>query len=66
VPQDDQGIGVLELPYIFDNLEHVHRVVDGPTGRQIFDKTLQVTGIRTIASYDEDSVSIGFWLQRRF
>lgn len=48
----EPAIGVLELPYIFDNLDHVHRVVDGPTGKQIFDKTRATTGIRTIASYD--------------
>jgi TRAP-type transport system periplasmic protein len=48
----DPAIGVLELPYIFDNLDHVHRVVDGALGRQIFDGTRAKTGIRTIASYD--------------
>lgn len=48
----EPAIGVLELPYIFENLDHVHRVVDGPTGRQIFDRTRQTTGIRTLASYD--------------
>lgn len=48
----EPAIGVLELPYIFENLDHVHRVVDGPTGKQIFDKTRATTGIRTLASYD--------------
>ena len=45
-------IGILELPYIFENLDHVHRVVDGPTGKQIFETTRTSTGLRTIASYD--------------
>jgi TRAP-type transport system periplasmic protein len=48
----DPAIGVLELPYIFENLDHVHRVVDGPLGKQIFDGTRAKTGIRTLASYD--------------
>jgi TRAP-type transport system periplasmic protein len=48
----EPAIGVLELPYIFENLDHVHRVVDGPTGLQIFDRTRKTTGIRTLASYD--------------
>jgi TRAP-type C4-dicarboxylate transport system substrate-binding protein len=30
----------------------VHRVVDGPTGQQIFERTRLSTGVRTIGSYD--------------
>jgi TRAP-type transport system periplasmic protein len=48
----DPAIGVLELPYMFQNLAHVHRVADGPIGQQVFEQTRKRTGIRTVASYD--------------
>lgn len=52
VANAEPAIGILELPYIFEDLEHVHRVVDGPTGKEIFDRTRVKTGMRTIVSYD--------------
>jgi len=31
----DQRIGVVDLPYLFKNFEHVHRVFDGEVGRDL-------------------------------
>lgn len=43
---------VPELPYIFKDLDHVHKVLDGPLGKQITDELLQKGGIRTLVVYD--------------
>jgi tripartite ATP-independent transporter DctP family solute receptor len=52
IANSEPAIGVLELPYIFENLDHVHRVVDGPIGKEIFDRARAKTGLRTLVSYD--------------
>lgn len=31
-------VGVLALPYLFRSTEHLHRVIDGPIGREILDQ----------------------------
>jgi tripartite ATP-independent transporter DctP family solute receptor len=38
-------IDVFVLPYIFQNAEHVVKVLDGPVGQEIFDKMLQTTKV---------------------
>lgn len=43
---------VPELPYIFKDLDHVHKVLDGPIGKQIYDALLQKAGVRTLVVYD--------------
>lgn len=48
----EPSIGVLELPYIFQDLAHVHRVTDGPIGSQVYESVRKRTGVRTIANYD--------------
>ncbi len=40
-----------DLPFIFDNYEALHKVTDGPVGRQILDK-LESKGIRGLAYWD--------------
>lgn len=41
-----------ELPYIFKDLDHVHKVLDGPIGKEIYDALLQKGKVRTLAVYD--------------
>jgi tripartite ATP-independent transporter DctP family solute receptor len=41
-----------ELPYIFKDLNHVHKVLDGPLGAKIYDELLQKANVRTLAVYD--------------
>lgn len=48
----DPAIGILELPYMFRDLDHVHKMIDGPLGEQVLDGTRKKTGVRTIAGYD--------------
>ena len=43
---------VPELPYILRDLDHVHKVMDGPIGRQMSDLLLDKAKIRTLAVYD--------------
>ena len=40
-----------DLPFIFDGYEDLHKVTQGPVGRQILDK-LEPKGIRGLASWD--------------
>src|SRR5690349_6615497 len=40
-----------DLPYIFDNFEEMHKVVDGPIGKQLFQK-LEAKGIVGLAYWD--------------
>jgi tripartite ATP-independent transporter DctP family solute receptor len=49
-------IGVLDLPYIWKDYDHVHKVVDGAAGKQLADGLLKETGLRVIAWPD----SFGF------
>ena len=41
-----------ELPYLFKDLDHVHKVVDGPIGAEMTKQLMDKAGIRTLASYD--------------
>jgi tripartite ATP-independent transporter DctP family solute receptor len=43
---------VPELPYIFRDLAHVHRVLDGPIGRDMAKALLDKAKVRTLAVYD--------------
>ncbi|MEM5789733.1 MAG: TRAP transporter substrate-binding protein [Syntrophobacteraceae bacterium] len=43
--------GVIALPYIFRSEEHLHRVLDGPIGREILD-SLEESGLVGLAFYD--------------
>jgi C4-dicarboxylate-binding protein DctP len=42
---------VFDLPYIFDSFTELHKVTDGPVGKQLFDK-LQTKGIIGLAFWD--------------
>jgi TRAP-type transport system periplasmic protein len=41
-----------ELPYLFKDLDHVHKVVDGPVGAEMFKQLADKAGVRTLAVYD--------------
>jgi len=41
-----------ELPYIFRDLNHVHKVLDGPIGEDITKALLDKAKVRTLAIYD--------------
>jgi tripartite ATP-independent transporter DctP family solute receptor len=41
-----------ELPFIFRDLDHVHRVFDGPIGQDLEKQLLEKARVRTIAVYD--------------
>lgn len=43
---------VPELPYIFKDLDHVHRVLDGAIGQEIAKAMLERAKVRTLAIYD--------------
>ena len=43
---------LFELPYIFRDLDHVHRVIDGPVGQEIIRALLERAKVRTLAVYD--------------
>ena len=43
---------VPELPYIMRNLDHVHKVMDGPIGQEMSKALLDKARIRTLAVYD--------------
>lgn len=45
-------MGVLELPYIYRNNEHVYKTVDGPIGQELNEKLRAKTGIRIL----------GYWM----
>jgi C4-dicarboxylate-binding protein DctP len=42
---------VFDLPYIFDNYDELHKVTQGPVGRQLLDK-LEAKGIRGLSYWD--------------
>jgi len=42
---------VFDLPYIFDSFAELHKVTEGPVGKQLFDK-LQTKGITGLAFWD--------------
>jgi len=43
---------VPELPYLFRDLDHVHRVLDGPIGQELNRAILEGAKVRTLAIYD--------------
>lgn len=43
---------VSELPFIFRDLDHVHKVFDGPIGQDLEKQLLDKAKVRTIAVYD--------------
>jgi TRAP-type transport system periplasmic protein len=43
---------VPELPYIFRDLNHVHKVMDGPIGQEMSKALLDKAKVRTLAIYD--------------
>lgn len=42
-------IQLLELPYLFHDEEHLRRVLDGPIGKEIFERLLKNANIRVLA-----------------
>ncbi|HWU41028.1 MAG TPA: TRAP transporter substrate-binding protein, partial [Candidatus Acidoferrum sp.] len=43
---------VPELPYLFRDLDHVHKVLDGPIGQEMNKALLDKAKVRTLAVYD--------------
>ena len=43
---------VPELPYLFRDLDHVHKVIDGPIGQELNKVLLERVKVRTLAVYD--------------
>ncbi len=43
---------VPELPYMFRDLDHVHKVLDGPIGQEMNAALLEKAKVRTLAVYD--------------
>lgn len=41
-----------ELPYLFKDLNHVHKVLDSPIGAEMYKQLQDKAGIRTLANYD--------------
>ncbi len=41
-----------ELPYMFKDLDHVHKVMDGSIGKQMYDELLSKGNVRTLVVYD--------------
>ena len=41
-----------ELPYLYKDLDHVHRVFDGPVGQELEKALLDKAKVRTVAVYD--------------
>jgi len=44
---------VFDLPYIFDNYDELHKVTQGPAGRQLLDK-LEAKGVKGLAYWDAE------------
>lgn len=49
-------LGVLDLPYVFKEFDHVHKLLDGPAGEELAKHVEQSTGARVLGWYD----SFGF------
>ena len=45
-------IGVLDLPFLFTDITHVHKVLDGPIGQQMIDAMKKKTGVVVLAWFD--------------
>ncbi len=43
---------VPELPYLFNDLNHVHKVLDGPVGAEMYKSLQDKAKVRTLAVYD--------------
>ncbi len=43
---------VPELPYLFRDLDHVHKVLDGPIGQELYKALMDKAKVRTLAVYD--------------
>lgn len=46
------GLGVFDLPFLFDRIEDVHRLVDSPLGEKLF-QPLEGDGIKGLAIWDQ-------------
>jgi tripartite ATP-independent transporter DctP family solute receptor len=42
-------MGVLELPYMFNNNQEVYEILDGPIGQELNEKFVEKTGVRILA-----------------
>lgn len=46
------GLGVFDLPFLFDSIEDVHRLVDSPVGAELL-QPLEDNGLKGLAIWDE-------------
>ena len=53
----DPDVGVISLPFIFDDWEHAWRVIDGSLGKKIF-KPVEKTGIKVITVFNNGLYNI--------
>lgn len=47
----DQRFGVLDMPYIFRDVEHAHKVLDGDIGKELF-ASLESKGLKGLAWFE--------------
>jgi TRAP-type transport system periplasmic protein len=45
-------LGIVDLPYVFDDLEHAHRLLDGAFGAALTEATERVTGFVVMGYWD--------------
>lgn len=47
----EKRFGVLDMPYVFRDLAHAHKVLDGPVGQQLFE-ALEPKGLKGLAWFE--------------
>jgi len=45
-------MGILDMPFLFQDIEHVHRVLDGPVGERIMEALRKTSEVRVITWLD--------------
>ncbi len=48
IPQYDKVLGVLNLPYLFKDMDHGIKIIDGPFGKAMSDRLLRSGGLRVL------------------
>jgi tripartite ATP-independent transporter DctP family solute receptor len=47
-----KNIQILSAPYVFKNAPQMHKILDGPFGRKLFDDMAAKSGFRVLATYE--------------
>jgi TRAP-type transport system periplasmic protein len=45
-------LGIVDLPYVFESLDHAHAALDGPFGTALSDLTRQATALEPLGYWD--------------